>query len=208
MNVVNTQMLEKVRKPSIRLSLVFPTILVVAILVHGALAFSYLQQRNERAALASEVEAAGQSLVEYGDSTRRLQQLADIEAELASEQVSFPSWLSGPGIVGQLVQLAEENGLRVSDAGTRTGGERQVGERTYRTLSVHIEVMGTLGSLRTFVGKVESGTLQTARVNELSITGIAPPPDAVSESFADQSSTAENRNILIASVDLSVYARD
>jgi hypothetical protein len=180
----------------------------MALLVHGALAFSYLEQRRERAVVDSEVEAARQSLFEYGDSASRQQQLSDTEAALASELASFASGLSGPGIVGQLVQLAEENGLVVFDAETQTSGERQVGERTYRTLSVHVEVTGTLGSLRTFVGEVENGTLQTARVNEMSIISITPQPDAVSESLPDQSSTPEDSNILTASLNLSVYARD
>ena len=120
----------------------------------------------------------------------------------------FPSRLGGPGTVGALIQLAEENGLRVADVKTLLGRKQQVGEHTYHALSVHFQLDGTLDALRAFLGKLESGALQAARVDELSITGIEKLPPASPQLPLDRPSTAEAQYSLTASLDFSVYARD
>lgn len=197
----------KVRRIRVTLSTLALVITAVALVGLAVLAVMYIQEWREQGALASEIEAARQSLAEYGDAAGRQERLAAAEAELAAEQTAFPSVLSGPAIVGALMQLAEENGLRVADIKTQSGTENQVGEHIYRALSVHVQVEGTLRALRTFVGDVESGALQAVRVGELSITGIKLPSTASSWVSVNGLGTAEAGYSVTASLAFSVHSR-
>lgn len=200
-------MWKKIRRLRVKPSTLVPVITAVALVGLAALAVMYIQERREQGALASEIEAARHSISEYGLAASRQERLAVAEAALAVEQTAFPSVLSGPAIVGALMQLAEENGLRVADIKTQPGTENQVREHTYRALSVNVQVEGTLRALRTFIGDVESGAIQAVRVDGLSITGIKRPSTASSWVSVNGPGTAEAGYSVTASLDFSVYSR-
>lgn len=201
-------MLKKVGRLRAKLSVLALAVMAIALVGHAVLGRTYLQQQREHDALALEIEGARQALVAYGDAASHQEQRTSAEAELAAAQAALPSRLNGPGVVGALIRLAEETGLRVSDVKTVPGREQQVGEHTFAALSVHIQIEGTLSALRAFVSKMESGALRAARLDELSITGIAQPPAPGAELLLDEPGTTENPTSLAASLDYSVYARD
>ncbi len=183
-------------------------IMAMALAGHAVLAGIYFHQQRQKDALALEIEAVRQSLAEYDDAARSREQRAAAEAELAAEQAHFPSWLSGPCTVGPLIQLAEENGLRLVDVKTQLGSEQQVGEHTYHALSVHVQVEGSLGALRAFVSQLENGALPAAKVDELSIGGIEPPSAGRLRSSLDGPNATEVQYSLTSSLDFSVYTRE
>ena len=199
---------QKSRKFKVKLSALTVVIMAIAIVGHAVLAGTYFHQQRQKDALALEIQAVRQSLAEYGDAARSQRQRAAAEAELAAEQAHFPSWLSGPGTVGPLIQLAEENGLRLVDMKTQLGSEQQVGEHTYHALSVHVQVEGSLGALRAFVSQLENGALPAAKVDELSIGGIEAPPVARLEPSPDGPNATEVQYSLTSSLDFSVYTRE
>ena len=183
-------------------------VMAIALVGHAALGVTYLQQQRESDALDSEIEAARQALVASGVAGSPQEQRTSVEAELVAAQAALPSRLSGPGVVGALIRLAEENGLRVSDVKTVSRREQQVGENTYAALSVHVQIEGTLSALRAFVNKMESGALQAARLDELRIAMKEQPPVAGAELSLGEPGTTEHPTPLAASLDYSIYARD
>ena len=201
-------MWKKIRKLRVKLSHLSLAVTALALAGLTVLVAMYIQQQHEQEALASEIMAARRSLADVGDVANRQERLAIAESELAAEHAVFPAELSGPGIVGALIQLAGESGLRVDDVKTQPGREQQLGENTYRALSIHVQVSGTLDALRDFVGAVEGDALQAARVDELSITMTEQPASDTHGEPANGMSTGEVQHSLTASVDLSVYARD
>ncbi len=200
----------RVKLPALSMAVTAMGLVGVAMALVGiaVLAVTYVQKQHEQDALASEIVAARQSLAEVGDVADRQERLAIAESELVAERVAFPAQLSGPRTVGALIQLAEESGLTVHDVKTQPGREQQLGEHTYRALSIHVQVGGTLDALRNFVGDVEGGALQAARGDELSITMTEQPATDTPGESANGLSTGEVQHSLTASVDLSVYARD
>ena len=199
---------QKSMKLSVKLSALIVVIMAMALAGHAVIAGTYFQQQRQKDALAFEIETVRQSLAEHGDAASSQEQRAAAEAELAAEQAHFPSWLSGPGTVGPLIQLAEENGLRLVDVKTQPGREQQVGEHTYHALSVHVQVEGSLGALRAFVSRLENGALQATKVDELSIAGIEAPSVARLVSSPDGPNATEVQYSLTSSLDFSVYTRD
>lgn len=192
----------------VKLSALALAVMAIALVGHVLLGVTYLQQQREHDALALEIEAAMQALVAYGDAGSPQGQRTSAEAELVVAQAALPSRLDGPGVVGALIRLAEETGLRVSDVKTVPGREQQVGEHIFAALSVHVQIEGTLSALRAFVSKMENGALQASRLDELSITGIAEPPAPGAELLLDEPGTSEDPTSLVASLDYSVFARD
>jgi len=201
-------MWKKIRRLRVKLSALSLAVTAMALVGIAVLAIMYIQKQHGQDALGSEIEAARQSLAEVGDVANRQERLAIAESELAAEHAAFPAQFSGPGTVGALIQLAEESGLRVDDVKTQPGREQQLGEHTYRALSIHVQVGGTLDALRTFVGTIENGAFHSARMDELSITMTGQPATGTPGDSANGLSTGEIQHSITASVDLSVYARD
>ncbi len=204
----NLRMLKKVGKLRVKLFALALAVMAIALVGHAVLSGTRLQQQRQHDALALEIEAARQALVAYGDAGGPQGQRTSAETALVAAEAALPSRLNGPGVVGALIRLAEETGLRVSDVKTVAGKEQQVGEHTFAALSVHVQIEGTLSALRAFVSKFESGGLRAARLDELSITGIAQPPAPGAELSLDELGTPEGPTSLVASLDYSVFARD
>ncbi len=201
-------MLKKVGRLRVKLSALALAVMAFALVGHAVLGVTYLQQQRENDALALEIEAARQALVASGDAGSHQEQRTSAEAELVAAQAALPSRLNGPGVVGALIRLAEETGLKVSDVKTVPGREQQVGERTYAALSIHVEVEGTLSALRAFVSRMESGALQAARLDELSIAMKEQPSVVGAELLLGEAGATERPTSLAASLDYSVYARN
>ena len=195
-------MLKKIRRLRVKLPVLALAMMAFALVGHAVLGVTYLQQQRQQDALASEIEAANKSLVEYGDAATRQERLAAAEAELAAGQAAFPSRLSGSATVGAVLQLAEDSGLRVAALKSQPGGRQQVGQHTYHVLLFNVQVEGTLDSLRSFISKVERDALQAGNVDELSLTLAVQPADA------NGPGTADSQPPLTASLDLSFYARN
>lgn len=200
-------MFKRIRRLRVKLSALAPGIMALALVGHAVLGVTYFQQWREQDTLSLEIEAARQSLAEYGDIASRQKQLAVAEADPASEQVAFPSGLNGPGTVGALIKLAQDIELKVVDVKTQPGREQQVGDHTYRSLSVHVQVKGALDALRTFVDRLEDGALLAVRVDELLVTEMQKLPYASPELSLDVTSMSELRYSVTASLDFSAYAR-
>lgn len=182
-------------------------IIGLALMGNGVLGFRYIQSQREQHVVASEVAAGRKSLSEYGDAASRQERLATAEAELAAEGAAFPHRLSSSGTVGALIQLAEQHALQVMDVKTQPGSEQQLGDHTYRSLSVHVQVEGALTALRNFIKEVESGALRAASVDQLRIDIINQPPASGAESLSNGPGTAEVQQSLSVSLEFSVYAR-
>lgn len=200
-------MLKKNWKLRVNLSTLALVIIALALAGYAVLGFTYLQSQHEQNVLASETAAGRESLSEYGDAASRQEQLAIAEAELAAERAAFPQQLSYSGAVGALIQLAEQHALQVMDVKTQPGSELQVGDHTYRSLSVHVQVEGAVTALRNFIKEVESGALRAASVDELRITVINQPPVSGAESLPDGGEPAGVQQLLSVSLDFSVYTR-
>lgn len=182
-------------------------IIVLALMGNGVLGFSHLQNQREQNVLASEIAAGRKSLSEYGDAASRQEQLATAEAEMAIERAAFPHQLSSSGTVGALIQLAEQHALQVMDVKTQPGSEQHLGDHTYRSLAVHVQVEGALTALHNFIKEVESGAFRAASVDQLSITMINQPPASGAESLPNGPGSAGFEQFLTVSLEFSVYAR-
>jgi len=200
-------MFNKHLKSRVSLSVVALAIIGLALMGNGVLGFRYLQSQREQNVLASEIAAGRKSLSEYGDAASRQEQLASAEAQLAAERAAFPHQLSYSGTVGALIQLAEQHALQVMDVKTQPGSEQQLGDHTYRSLSVHVQAEGAVTALRNFIKEVESGALSAASVDELRITMIKQPPTSGAESLPNGPGTTGVQQLLTVSLDFSVYAR-
>ena len=111
----NLRMLKKVGRLRAKFSALALAVMAIALVGHAVLGATYFQQRREHNALAFEIEAARQALVAYGDAGSPQGKRTSAEAELVAAQAVMPSRLNGPGVVGALLRLAEETGLKVSD---------------------------------------------------------------------------------------------
>ena len=93
------------------------------------------------------------------------------------------------------------------DAETEFGRELEVGEHTYRALSILVQVEGTLGALRAFVGNSEGGALQATRLEEVRITRAKPLTGANPGSSPREPASAEPERSLTATLNFSTYGR-
>ena len=192
-----------VRKlPSVALGIAGLVLLANALLFGGHLKF-----QRDQVILASEMVMTRQAMLEY-DGPQTVERLvSQAHLELTAEQSTFPSVLSGSGVVGDLLKIAEANGLKVTEANSKPGEERILGEHIYGSLAVDVQVSGTFAALKSFVSALEGGALPGASLEEVHIEEIGTSPSITPPLDGEDFDLAHSGQSLTASLVLTVYAR-
>ena len=161
---------------------------VAALAANAVMGVMYFQQQSEQESPTSELTAARGALTEYVGSASSLEeQLAAAEARLTEEQLAIaearllleqaypPDRLSSGSILNSVLQLAQESKVNVVEVSTQPEGDEERNRHTYSTLSIDLQVTGSLRDLAAFVSKLEKGEIGTVVIDEISIAGTADP---------------------------------
>lgn len=183
-------------------------VIIILMVVSAVLMTRFYNIQGEQAILASEHVAVRVSLERFDRSTNLQENLSIAEAELATLQNAFPSQLKGPETINAVIRLAEESGLTVAEISSVARKDEDRGDHTYSALSIHIQVAGTLGALRGFISKLEIGAIKASRLNKLNISGIEELSQEDGDLVSPERASADSRYQLIASIEISVFARN
>lgn len=156
----------------------FMVTMAIIVAVYTLLGVAWLQQLRERESLASQLSAASESLREYGTAASREKRLAAAKARLLAEQGVFPKKLSSGATLNDVLQLAKESQVKIIDVTTQPGSDEKRGDHTYFSLSIHLQVAGSLPELQAFLSRLEKGALKAVAIDEISITGMKESPAA------------------------------
>lgn len=175
-----------------KLKIVTLIVSVVALVVSVMLGVTYFQQRPEKEALASELTAANATLNEQrsnaeersAEETRLMEeQLAVAEARLAQEKLAVAEArrlfeeayssdkLSTGGVLKGILELAAQSQVNVVSTTTESQGDEKRGGQTYQSLSIDLQVAGSLSNLAAFISKLEDGPVKAVNISSTNIAG-------------------------------------
>lgn len=178
------------------------TVCLLAWLANLVLAGSYGIEVLEQRRLASEIEAARDSISGLPAPSEVQVRLTAAELALDAEHKAFSTLTSSPEVTQQLVGLADAAGILILEVVTGPGEPEKIGQNTYGALLMTLQVAGSAGAVATFLYQLEEGFLPGGKVDMVRIERIPPPVDQGEFSSANWSSRQ-----LEASVGLTVYER-
>jgi len=175
----------------VKFSTVALLVCIAALAADVVLAVMYFQQQGEQGSLASELTAAKGALTEYSGNASSLEeqltlaktrlaeeQLESAEARLIVEQAYSPDKLSSGGILNGVLQVARESKVDVVEVSTQPEGDEEMDGQTYSTLSIDLQVKGSLSDLVTFIHNLEKGAIKAVTVDEIIIEEAGDSYDA------------------------------
>ncbi len=175
----------------IKFSTVALLVCVAALAADAVLAVMYFQQQSEQESLSSELTEAREALTGYeGNASSLEEQLTAAEARLAEEQLAMaeakliveqaysPDKLSSGGILDGVLELAEHSRINVVEVSTRPEGDEERDGQTYSTLSIDLQVRGSIHDLASFVSNLEKGAIKAVTVDEIIVEGAGDSHDA------------------------------
>jgi Tfp pilus assembly protein PilO len=154
-------------------------ILLAAVLlaVYYLLGMGYLRQSREKAALASQLAEATQSLVQMTPSSDDLEaRLAAARADLDSAKNSLPARPSSTQMINAILKLAEECQVGAIPLITNPWATENLGDYSYSVFRLNIAVTGTFTNLVSFVNKLENGELRTLIIENISVSRAEHAP--------------------------------
>ena len=145
----------------------------------AALGVRFAQRQSIDTVSAAELDVSSSALNRLGSHQKLSLKLAMAETRLEELDTLFPTKLSGPSTVSQLIRMAERSNLSVSDIETQPGTAEELGDHVYRRMSIQIQLQGTLTSLRSFLLELEEGAIPASRIDHLNIGDVtfSPQPD-------------------------------
>ena len=163
-------------------------------MVYYIFGMDYINQRQEREALAFQIATVTQALAQMSDPPQNLEQRLEAAQEsLAAEQSMFPSRLNSTEVINTILELANSLGVNAIPLVTQSWSTEVVGENNYDVLRLTVAAEGSFSQMVNFVSRLENGEYQTLVVEDLTVDRV----------------TAGSEGIIsfIASFDLAIYAR-
>ena len=143
--------------------------LTLALMLHGYFALNYQSSRESRHELVATVEVSERTLARLRRNAEDVETITNAREQLAAAVARFPDEVSGPNTIGRLIQMATDSNLAVADVSSQSRNDLTLGERSYESLEVRLELEGTMASLREFLRTIESGAIPAVTLDRLSV---------------------------------------
>lgn len=158
--------------------LLITILIIILVAVYYLFGTDYMKQRQEHAALTSQITDATQALAQIPELPQNLEQrLAAAQASLAAEQNEFPSKINSTQVINTILQLADDYGVKATPMVTQSWSTEMVGEHSYSVLRLTVAVEGSFSPLLSFISKLENGEFKTLIVENLSVTRVTEQPE-------------------------------
>jgi hypothetical protein len=173
------------------LIVILAAVLLVAYYVLGT---DYLKQRQEHAALASQITEAQGALAVIPPPPADLEQrLAAARTALAVVTNSFPARLNTTAIVNAVLRTAKDAGVKAIPLSTQAWTTESASNHDYSVFRLNLVASGSFAQLVDFLHRLETGKPETLVIKSLSIErAIGLPADVI---------------LVEANLAISVYAR-
>ncbi len=179
---------------TLRNKLLIAILIIALLVVYYVFGMDYINQRQEREALAFQIATVTQALAQISDPPQNLEQRLEVARErLTAEQSMFPTQFNSTEVVSTIMELANSLGVNVIPLVTQSWLTEVVGENNYDVLRLTIAAEGNFSQLVNFVSRLENGEYQTLVVEDLIVDRVA--------------TVSEGTVSYIASFDLAIYAR-
>jgi Tfp pilus assembly protein PilO len=182
---------------SVRGKLLIAILIITLLVGYYVSGMDYINQRQEREALAFQIATVTQALTQMSDPPQNLENLEQwlkaAQERLADEQNIFPRQLNSTEVVSTILELANSLGVNAIPFVTQSWSTEVVGENDYDVLRLTVAAEGNFSQLVNFVSRLENGEYQTLVVEDLTVTRV----DAEAEGIVS----------FIASFDLAIYAQ-
>lgn len=155
---------------------------VLILALYGLIVRGILREREQQAALEMQIEPFEMALADQQGGAQvlptRQAELATLQAELAEIQIAFPSELDSTDVLDHILTSAANQGvtlsqvLQIGDTLTDT-----VGADTYYVFTYDVQVEGRLDAIAAFLAALESGSIETLILDQISLE-VQPTPAA------------------------------
>ena len=174
--------------------------IIILIVVYAYFGMGYMKEREEQAALTSQIADASYTLAQVPEPPRDLEQrLAVAQVSLAAEQDAFPGQINSTQIVNTILKLANDCEVKAIPLVTKPWSMEDIGEHGYYVFRLNVAVEGSFSQLVSFVGKLENGEFETLVVEDLSVTKVEEQPEG--------ETVPEGSIPVTASLDLAIYTQ-
>ena len=174
--------------------------LLIIVLLAGYYHFGldYLQKEAEQEALASQITDATRALAQMPEPPVDLEpRLSAVQAQLATEQSTFPGEMNSTKIVNSILELADECEVKAIPLITQPWTTETINDHDYSVFWLNIAVAGTFTQMVSFLSKLEKGGIPTLIVEDLSVTRAIEP--------SGEESTPEGTIPVNATLALAIY---
>jgi hypothetical protein len=153
-------------------------LLAVALLAgYYILGTGYLEQRQEQAALASDIDAARQALALVPDRPADLdRRLEEALAGKEAAETSFPERLNTTQVLNGILRLAEDHGVKAIPLVTQPWTTETAGGQEQSVFRLDLTVTGDFARVEAFVASLETGVPETLVVEHLRAARSEGPP--------------------------------
>lgn len=188
---------------SLRGKLLIAILIISLLVVYYIFGMDYINQRQEREALAFQIATVTQALAQISDPPQdldNLERLLELAQErLAAEQSTFPSRLNSTEVISTILELANSLGVNAIPLVTQSWATEVVGENNYDVLRFTVAAEGNFSQLVNFVSRLENGEYQTLVVEDLTVDRVTP--------LSEEETGSGGAILFIASFDLAIYAQ-
>lgn len=174
-------------------------ILAVALLAgYYFIGSDYFKQRWHHATLASQMSETQTMLVQVPIPHADLeQQLAAARDTLKAAETYFTADTNDTHIVNAVLHMAAETGVSAVPLNTTGWVTETVSDRDYSVFRLDLQVTGTFNQMASFLGRLETGKLETLVIEYLNVEKI--PDDFIDSNDAGTAPVSAN-------IKLAVYA--
>jgi hypothetical protein len=186
------------RENTVKKKLLIALVIVILLVVYYLLSMDYLKQRQQQAALASQISDVTLLLAQMPEPPWDLEQrLASAQDNLTAEQKAFPGEVNSTRVINAILELADECQVKAMPLITEPRSAAKIGEHDYYIFRLNVAVEGSYSNLASFTGRLESEEFETLIVAHLSVTRMA--------GTSGEGLVPEGNIPVSASLDLSVY---
>ena len=177
------------------LLVIFTVVLLAAYYLLGT---DFLEQRQEREALTSQIAEANRLKAEIAIPPADLEQrLAAARDNLDTVRNTFPGGLNSTRIINNILELADNVGVKAIPLITQPRVTEGINDNNYSVFRLNIAVTGTFSQLASFLSRLENGELETLILENLTV-------DRVSGSTGEERDSTAPVN---ASLDIAIYSQ-
>lgn len=145
-------------------------VVVILLAVYGVLALDYIRQGPEQDRLSSEIAEIDQSLQDISEPPpNNLEELALIEATLAAEQETIPSYVDSTDVIEAILNIGQMTGVKAIPLVTEPWTKERIGDNTYGMFRISVGVEGTFAQISAFINYLETGEFNTLSMERLSV---------------------------------------
>jgi Tfp pilus assembly protein PilO len=153
------------------------TVLILAL--YGLIVRGILREREQQAALEMQIEPFEMALADQQGGAQvlptRQAELATLQAELAGIQIAFPSEFNSTDVLDHIVTAATNHGVNLRQVQVQDPLTDTLGADTYYVFTYDVEVEGRLGAIAAFLAALESGSIETLILDQISLEAQPTP---------------------------------